>query len=161
MERNAWPYVAGIVDGEGTICANYRKQGDYILQVIIYNTSTVLMKWLIKNFGGKYYVRSVKSWNGKPGKIQYMWRPSGKKNRENFLLGILPYLVMKTEQAKLALEFIRLPHGTAPQRKIIAAKMKLLNRPDISVETNTLDAFPEAKIESELVGDYESDPVVT
>ena len=162
MEKNAWPYVAGIVDGEGTICANRRAQGDYQLQVVIYNTSLVLMKWLIKNFGGRYYVRSMKSWNGKPGRIQYMWLPSGKKNREKFLLGILPHLLMKREQGLLALEFLRLPYGSPQQRNDIAAKIKTLNRQDTSVETNTQDSLNlEMKIESELTGDSKSEPVVT
>lgn len=160
MQSNLWPYLAGIVDGEGTICANKRAQGDFQLQVAIYNTSLYLMKWLVKNVGGKYYIRSLIGYGGKPGRTQYMWFPSGKKNREKFLLGILPYILLKRDQAILALEFLGLPYGSPKQRQEIADKIRALNRRDVSVETNTLDASPEAKIESELTGDRESAPDV-
>lgn len=156
-----WPYLAGILDGEGTVCANKRSQGDYQLQVAIYNTSATLMKWLIKHAGGRYYVRSYVSWNGKPGKIHYMWMPSGKKNKEVFLLGVLPHLVVKTEQAKLAVEFLRLPYNSPSERAQIAQLLHSLNRE--SVTTNTLEGSSEtgeSKIEPELTGDRESDPVV-
>jgi hypothetical protein len=162
MENNIWPYLAGIVDGEGTICANKRAQGDFQLQVAIYNTSLFLMKWIVKHVGGRYYVRSLIGYGKKPGRIQYMWLPSGKKNRENFLLAILPYLLLKREQAILALEFLRLPYGSPEQRQKIANSIRTLNRQDNSVETNTQDSSQnELKIESELTGDCKSDPVVT
>jgi len=153
--------VAGLVDGEGTICANKRTQGDYQLQVAIYNTSLKLMRWLVERVGGRFYVRSCKSWNGKEGKPQYMWLPSGKRNREEFLLAVLPYLVIKTEQAKLALEFLRLPYGSSVQREELAQKISLLNRREESVTTNTLNGSEEPKIESGLAGDSKSAPVVT
>lgn len=158
--KDMWPYLAGIVDGEGTICANKRAQGDFQLQVAIYNTSLYLMKWLVKNVGGKYYVRSLIGYGGKPGRTQYMWFPSGKKNREKFLLAILPYILLKREQAILALDFLRLPYGSPEKRQEIADKIRALNRRDVSVETNTLDAEIAAKIEPELAGDSKSDPVV-
>jgi len=162
MEKHLWSYLAGIVDGEGTICANKRAQGDFQLQVAIYNTSLFLMKWLVKNVGGRFYVRSLIGYGGKPGRTQYMWMPAGKKNRENFLLAIVPYLLMKREQAILALEFLRLPYGSPQKRQELANKIRLLNRQDNSVETNTQDLREtEEKIESELTGDRKSDPVVT
>lgn len=164
---NTWPYLAGILDGEGCICLYRAKRTDCYhcsLQVMIYNTSLTLMKWLVKNVGGRYYTRSESGYGGKPGKTQYVWHPSGRKNREEFLLGVLPYLVIKVEQAKVALEFLRLGEQTkAPEiREQLVNKCRLLNRGEESVETNTLnDSFSESKIESELVGDDESVPVVT
>jgi hypothetical protein len=163
---NIWPYLAGIVDGEGCICLYGAKRADCkyhcTLQVVVYNTSTVLMKWLVKHVGGKYYTRTANGYGNKPGKIQYVWHPSGAKNRENFLLGILPYLVIKKEQAKVALEFLRLGSEKCPElRKPLVEKCIRLNRGEEPVETNTLNDSQESKIESGLTGDGESAPVVT
>jgi hypothetical protein len=154
-----WPYVAGIVDGEGTICLHINNFGTYFLQIIIYNSSLVLMKWLVGNFGGKYYVRTKQITSKR---IQYAWHPSGKKNREKFLLGIIPYLVIKKEQAKLALEFDRVGYDEKETRKAMTAKMRFLNSGEESATTNTFDVGSDSlKIESDLIGDYESGPVVT
>ena len=163
---NIWPYLAGILDGEGCICLYGAERSDCkyhcSLQVVIYNTSTTLMKWLVKNVGGRYYTRTANGYGKKPGKIQYVWHPSGKKNRENFLLGVLPYLIIKREQAKVALEFIRLGSDKCPElRKPLVEKCIQLNRGEESVETNTSDGSQELKRESGLIGDDESAPVVT
>jgi hypothetical protein len=163
---NIWPYLAGIVDGEGTLCLNYRPTyvGKNIgavcfSQIVIYNTSTTLMRWLISNVGGRFYLRTKTSLSKKP---QYAWVPSGKKNREQFLLGILPYLVIKKKQAELLLEFDRLGYGSAEKRKELADRCSALNHLEESVETNT-SGNPERglKIESGLTSDCESGPVVT
>lgn len=155
-----WPYVAGLLDGEGCICLHERKpnnQSAFFIQVVIYNTSLTLMKWLVGNFGGKFYVRTKE---GSPlsKKMQYVWHPSGKKNRESFLLGVIPYLVVKQEQAKIGLAFLRLGYGEQEKRRELTQKCCLLNRGEESATTNTFDASEqsEVKIESELVGDYES-----
>ena len=103
MSNSKWPYLAALLDGEGTICLHERApdgQSAFFLQVVIYNSSMNLMRWLVSNFGGKFYTRTKQE---TAKKIQYAWHPSGKKNRELLLLGVLPYLVVKREQAKLAL----------------------------------------------------------
>lgn len=162
-----WPYLAGILDGEGCICLYRAKRADCYhcsLQILIYNTSLILMKWLVKNFGGRYYTRSESGYGGKSGKTQYVWHPSGRKNREEFLLGVLPHLVIKVEQAKVALEFLRLGNQTkAPEiREQLVNRCRQLNRGEEPVETNTLnDSEIELKRESELIGDDESAPLVT
>jgi hypothetical protein len=163
MKDTKWPYVAGILDGEGTICLyhiknrqGYQHSG---LQVIIYGTSLNLMKYLIANFGGKYYMRSKTSLSKK---VQYAWHPSGRKNREKFLLGTLPYLVIKKEQAKLALEFLRIGDQVKDPdyRAKLIARCQSLNKEEPAT-TNTLDDSFESMIESDLTGDSKSDPVVT
>jgi hypothetical protein len=166
-----WPYLAGILDGEGTICLYHIKNkegGQHTgLQIRIYGTELKLMKWLVLNFGGRFNVRSQTKLSKK---LQYAWNPSGRKNNEKFLLGILPYLVIKTEQAKLALEFLRLGNQTKdPNAKAeLVKKCQALNQGDESVTTNTQDNIDAARLEvsalmreSELMGDHESAPVVT
>jgi hypothetical protein len=165
MKDRNWSYLAGLFDGEGciSICERKDAKGDnaFIFCIQITNTNTDLMKWLVSHFGGVYYSQDGKSRkaNWKPS---YRWRVKGRKNEEEFLLGVLPYLVVKREQALLALEFVRLFQVKDTTRRLeIATKMRELNRRGISVTTNTLDSEQSEKIESELIGDNESAPTVT
>jgi hypothetical protein len=163
-DKTKWSYLAGILDGKGTICLHEIKNDKdwqhFGLQVIIYGTSVRLMKWLVACFGGVYYVRSKTKLSVK---TQYAWHPSGKANREQLLLGVLPYMVIKREQAKLALEFIRLGDNVKdPEaRKKLVEQCRSLNKSEPSVETDTPSGSPELMIQSELTSDCESDPVRT
>jgi hypothetical protein len=91
-----------------------------------------------------------------------MWRSTKKDHIEKVLLMILPYLIIKREQAKLLLNFVRLPRFVQdPElRKTYWQQLRTLNHRGVSLTTNTQDASGEAMIESELVGDDESDPSV-
>jgi len=166
MEKQAWPYVAGILDGEGSLSIHKTSNqgGSYRLQIVIYGTCVKLMKWLLGNFGGTFYSRenNPSGWGKTSHRRIYKWNLSGRANKERFLLGVLPYLIIKKEQAEVALEFIRLGNSQVPEiRKRLEEKMKSLNRGESSLTTNTSNSSTEEKIESELVGDHESEPVVT
>ena len=161
-----WPYVAAMLDGEGSICLHVGKQikgSEYSIQIVIYNSSLRLMQWLVGNFGGKFYTRTRQA---SSKRTQYCWHPSGKKNRELFILGVLPYMIIKRRQAEIALEFLRLGYGTQDRRKELVDECQRLNRTEESVETNTQEGvvfIPEwgpPKIESELHGDMQSAPDV-
>lgn len=179
MDKLNWSYLAGILDGEGTIyIGQMSDKRRTFLKVVVTNTDLNLMKWLITNFGGAY--RGEQRGNYR---LIYRWQPKGKKNREKLLLGVLPYLIIKREQALLALEFDRMNCSNPEKRDGIRLRIQALNRG--SVETNTQDTSPEPnvffagpegilqaphysplrsgdlKIESELTGDRKSDPVVT
>jgi hypothetical protein len=160
-EKVDWSYLAGIVDGEGSIVIYPHKDRKvFTAEIVIPNTSLVLMKWLVSNFGGKFNVFQPKNLHGYNRKLLYRWRASGKKNRENILLGIIPYLVIKKEQAKVLLEFLRLGYGETEKRIEFAKKCSLLNHGDESVTTNMFNVdsteVDSIKIESELIGDNES-----
>ena len=159
-----WSYLAAMLDAEGTICmyvtpADSKQPNHCSLQIIVYNTSIVLMKWLVANFGGKFYTRTKQTGLINSSKAQYAWHPSGSKNREKILLGVLPYMVVKREQAKIALEFLRIGDQVkSPElRRELAARCSRLNRGEESVTTNTLNGvLPEGETlmrESELLGD--------
>ena len=171
MKKSNWSYLAGMIDGEGCItvtkgCRYWQsasgekiKYPAYCLQITIVNNSLALMKFLISHFGGTYYYHVRKNPKAKPG---FIWMPKGRKNRENLLLAIIPYLVIKVEQAKLALEFLRMNGEINPiKREEMHQRFQVLNRKGISPETNTQDnSEEELKIESDLIGNYESAPVV-
>jgi hypothetical protein len=164
-----WAYFAGLLDGEGcfTIAGSYkqRKEGQYFhmnLIFTLYNTDIRVMKWLVEHFGGVYYVHHPSK---KPNhKIGYSWHPKGAKNKELILLGVLPYLIIKREQAKIALEYVRLEgHPDQKKRLELREKIQTLNGDGMGKRptTNMLNC-PETgqKIEPELTGDRESDPIV-
>jgi len=172
MDKQKWSYLAGIFDGEGciSISSKDRKVIDYrngkeviwqrsVLQIDIANTNELLMKWLISNVGGVYFYTDL---GNAKWKNRYNWHPKGRKNKEEFLLGIIPYLVLKRDQAKLALAYIRLEgKGTKTQYEELATKCSQLNQKGRSVTTNTQDPAKAGMIESELVSNDESAPMVT
>jgi len=167
-----WPYLAGMIDGEGHIgitkgCRYWTnkdgveiKYPAYCLQISIANNSLELMRYLIEHFGGVYYLHTRNNPNARMG---YNWMPKGAKNKEQLLLSVLPYLVIKHEQASLALQFIRIEGENNPAKRQALYKSFLqLNRRGVSPTTNMPDGSkPEPKIESELHGDMQSAPVVT
>jgi hypothetical protein len=169
-DKTKWSYLAGMIDGEGCISiwrtkarahdyeSSGKTYGSFNLRIQVYNTSLELMKWLVANFGGVYHTRlHVKDEH----KNSYSWRPKGENNTKKMLLGILPYLVIKTEQAKLALEYIALPRNCPDKREPLYQRIKLLNQKGKSVTTNTQDCSQNEQMrESELAGDSKSEPVV-
>jgi hypothetical protein len=165
--KQDWSYLAGIFDGEG--CAHiaevdmhntdkYVSKG-YRVDIHITNTSVALVKWLVSNFGGVYYTVDMKNPNWKTA---YRWVPKGKKNKENFFLGILPYLIIKRDISLLCLDFLRLEGQCPDVRKDLCDRARLLTQRGKSVTTNTLgpEEIPD-KIESDLEGDFKSVPLVT
>jgi hypothetical protein len=170
-------YTAAMIDGEGCISiASYIQRikkaggGEYQycntqLAVSIFQTDERLMKWLKHHYGGTYTPRKPKV-----GKRQgWSWVPAHGKNLERFLLKILPYLLLKREQALLALEYIRLGNGKSgpnngnadlqKKRQDLAVRCSNLNQRK-SPEANTSNISSEMMIESRLMSDHESESVV-
>lgn len=150
-------YLAGILDGEGciTVSAGKRKTCvNYNPLICVQNTSKQLIDWLQLTFGGQVYLSKKET---AKTRTAWMWRITKKRNIESLLLSVLPYLLVKKNQAKLLLNFVRLePSALTEQRVIIYGKLKNLNSRGKSVTTNTQNTVTSVKIESELIGDYES-----
>lgn len=97
-------YLAGIIDGEGTITIHRRLQKGvmpvYALYVGIANTSPALRKWLEERFPERVYVKKLP--RAKEHHRQaYDFVLSGNRQVMVFLREIAPYLVIKREQAEL------------------------------------------------------------
>lgn len=97
-------YLAGMIDGEGCITiikdAHKRATGPrYRLRLYVTNISSPLMDWLSATFGGRVHSRKADS-----GKVVYHWCAADSAV-ETILRLALPYLKVKGEQARLALEF--------------------------------------------------------
>ena len=176
-DKTKWSYLAGLLDGEGHIIIRrsktknkrYRKDGSfgvshgvhYISTVGITNTNEKMMQWLKEHFGGNYYCK--RSNEKQPTwKIAYDWYISNNKGKELLLLGVLPYLVIKRQQAILALSNIRLAEEHCPEKRQVLYEQSIaLNKKGRTVETNTSNLDEnQVKIESELISDDKSDPIV-
>jgi hypothetical protein len=164
--KDEWIYAAAMVDAEGCISIgrspHTTRAGTpywaYSLRIQIANTSSKLMDWLVERFGGVIYTKRN---NLNPKRPVHQWfTKGGRPAQEAFLLGILPYLLIKRDQALIALDFIRMYSENCPEkREEMRKQCGALNHGE-SVTTNTSGISNEMKIESELIGDNESAPVV-
>ena len=112
MSKTTAAYMAGIVDGEGTItiikCWNKKNQKSYFgVYLNISNTNKNLINWLKKSFGG--YIYKIKVPNPKPNWNDiYRWQIYRQSNLIKILEKIKPYLKIKKRHAEIVLEFIKL-----------------------------------------------------
>lgn len=172
-----WAYIAAMMDGEGSFSITKttikdrkgRPYNAFDCKVMVSNTSKVLIEWIENRFGGssiisvKHISKKARANGQKSLKPCYRWMAEGYENQVVFILKILPYLVIKLEQAKIALEFASMKSEQNPSKRLeLHYTMKALNKGE-SVTTNTPSASEsdlDVKIESDLMGDYESGPVV-
>jgi len=102
MEDSDIVYLAGIVDGEGCInIVKYHKDNRYRyrLQLRVINTCKELVDWVEERFGG--YITSRQRPNLK---VVYEWYIADKA-AELLLYDMLDYLIVKRQQAYIALDF--------------------------------------------------------
>jgi len=133
-------YVAGIVDGEGCISImrrvarrSYGTYHDFTVHVTVGTTTFELCERLMQWVGGKtYYPHEIRG-NRKP---QAYWVITRRGEVRDFLLALQPYLLIKKEQAKLALEFCQLGRSICPDmRANLHGKMMELNHRGVANET--------------------------
>jgi hypothetical protein len=113
-------YVAGLFDGEGMVrIAKERRTNStsYQVHIMIGMTHEPIIRMLHLQFGGSFYVNdhSKRNPNARP---QYCWQACS-QNACTFLRLIHPFLVVKKDEAKLALDL---------QESIDTHKFKLGNR---------------------------------
>lgn len=164
-------YLAGLVDGEGTICMakdacpNGDRKLRFRVRLTITNTSVSLVSFLVARYGGcptwakpkskKHSVSCRVSWSEIPA--------------EKLVLAVLPFLQIKKQQAELFLRYRNLQKFCWEHRKSSRASIKSVRslrdwfndefhrlnaRGPLSVEANTPDliSYDQAmgKIESDL-----------
>lgn len=160
--------LSGLIMGEGWIGMKKAKAGGrsvspvYSVAMTITNTNSKLISWCIENFGGNFYKNRSRSANHKEA---YVWQLQNNKLYP-LLKKVLPYLVIKDEQAKIVLNYLehklidpatsgrgnRISDGELNFRESNYLSLKKLNQkgPLESVTTNTPDNSFELKIESDL-----------
>jgi hypothetical protein len=104
MTETEAAYIAGIVDGEG--CLSVRKQGrSFGVSIIVVQKDPVIPHWLVPRCGGHVDLVTRKSWGAV--RTYFRWTLGGKDKIVPLLTGILPYLIMKRERARLCLELVQ------------------------------------------------------
>lgn len=139
-DKIKYGYLAGIIDGEGTLLISRSNRGSYLNyygRIHVKNTDYRLIKWLVENFGGNVHKNTPTD----PEKhaVAYSWYFSGDAHdKEILLLALMPYLIVKREQAKQLVEFFRMSGQVNPnKREELYQRMKVLNRRGPTVETST------------------------
>lgn len=98
-------YFAGFFDGEGFI--SFKKNNGYDSVTIgVGNTDKKLLDIMQKRYGGSVYVLGGSS-RPEHHAPMWQWQLNRKESIEKFLLKLLPYLIVKRDKAKVALEFVR------------------------------------------------------
>ena len=93
-------YIAGIVDGEGTITISKQSKhrGAFYPRISVANTSKVLLDWLNERISGAVYVM------GRNERWRTAWQLIWDKKKTIPLIeALLPYLVIKKPQAEVVL----------------------------------------------------------
>ncbi len=112
-------YVAGFFDGEGCVCITktHRKIRDtheYVLSTGIGNTYAPILYYLKEEFGGYIHLNLSAKKRKATYKPFFQWHITGKKAR-CFLEKLLPYLIVKKEQAEIGIAFQKCK-STLPRR---------------------------------------------
>lgn len=140
MNDTELAYMAGIVDGEGSITVSYRRRKQYgdvqaRIGLSVYNSDMRLLHWIKQRFEGSIHVQQ---------RLGH-WKPSGAwhlsdRSACSALKQLLPFLVIKSAQAELAIQFQAtkmspsqgcksgLPQSIIEKRKVLVNKLKQLNR---------------------------------
>ncbi len=135
-------YLAGILDGEGCLCIHHRTNRgrlSHAANISVVNTNARLIRWIQKRFGGGTRLRE---WNNGKYKDSWTWSLCGGAEITAVLTAILPYLVIKQEQAELILEFCtthksrggvpKLTDEVIQRRAQMKARLSVLNRKGIA-----------------------------
>lgn len=88
------PYLAGLFDGDGSICLPYG---------VSFSNICLPAHDLFKKYGGAITKDKPKEGHHS----SYHWQLSGGENQELFLLAVLPYLVIKKQKGQTMLNIIR------------------------------------------------------
>jgi hypothetical protein len=162
-KQNKLSYLAGFMDGEGTFAIvktfSIQRKPDgskkryivYKLNISICNTNKEVMDWITFNFGGKSLPGSNE--NRKPHyKTRYAWHVTHRDKQKNLILGLLPYLVAKKEQAKISLQFIttysskigvQLDSAVVEKREQLRKSMMILNGTFVATDSKPVETTRE------------------
>ena len=134
-------YFAGIFDGEGTIgiCHSNKHRKSRQLQIAVGQTikGYPVLRRLEEKFGGGIY----------PGIRCKRWCINGKKAGD-FLALVLPYMLIKRDEAELALEFER-ERLTRGYRRLGPADICMQERYEVMMKRLKLKGVPDGVRDTE------------
>ena len=136
-------YLAGFFDGDGCINISkshpkHSKSPRHVLQVVVAQADRVFLEWWAEQTGlGKVYEDIAQRKVVPMRQRMYHWRMTGQQ-AEDLLRLMLPFLIVKLPQARIALEFRKIKHnnqrgkGLSPQtlavRDMLMARLAIAKR---------------------------------
>jgi hypothetical protein len=100
-----WAYIAGIVDGEGCITKHNTQNSVHGYMLAVAQKDVRLLDWLTNTLGvGRRATRQASGVS--------VWNVTGQRAVHDTLVGIRPYLIVKGEQADIAIAYIRARYPT-------------------------------------------------
>lgn len=142
-DRAVLAYVAGIIDGEGSIGFARQAYGNRPIfpRILIVNSNIEILKFVQGIFGGdiQSMYRAKEHW-----KPTWMWRLSGKKTVE-FLSLIQPWVLAKQDQIVLVFAWAETRHGCSNRavdketQEFLADCMHFQNHRGKQIRQNPLD----------------------
>lgn len=125
-------YTAGILDGDGSFSLLLHRtttkstwRSFYAPCIQLSNAFKGMSEFLHENFGGSLRIKKPQKDHHK---ILYVWSLRSREGCKKMIEKIMPYLVLKKDQAKLILEFLNIDHFDQHECEKFNLKMKTLNR---------------------------------
>jgi hypothetical protein len=141
MKNRDVAYMAGLMDTDGTLGIYYKGVSGYQVSIEFYNDDKPLMEWVVDRFGGTFRAKK----DPRRTTIGYRWSPQGRKNCCEFLNDIIPYLVLKKQEAGIVLEFFGIVGENPELRKRLALDCRRLKGTRSIVETEMLESLFKSK----------------
>jgi len=121
--RDDLSYLAGIIDGEGSIGIHNENGKPKGMRLTVGNTDPRLIIWLKETFGGSSYPDRHRKANWKES---WKWTISTQQAAA-LLEQVLPWLRLKREQAEIGIAFQRLMvRGGAPRTPEVAEETRAM-----------------------------------
>ena len=125
-------YLAGLIDGEGCICITARAGGTYssFVQVAMCNPSAILFYYKLTSLGSICIAKNRNNYLARDTTVWTVQTRDGAK----LLIEILPYLIVKKQQAELYLESVehrkhwKKTELYKSEQKVFYDKMRVLNK---------------------------------
>jgi hypothetical protein len=144
-QATLYAYLAGIIDGEGTIRIGATKPNSknplwnirYYAAISVGMSEKKVIEKFEQTFGTNtnMYVECIPN-----RKTMYRWGTSGTQNMIDIIKKLLPYLIAKREQAKLVLKFCENKKVDGFRRNKGLPKKELQRREEIYLKVKKLNA---------------------
>ena len=131
-----WAYLAGLIDGEGSLAlvhrkggsrvrnghyTSYRSDNSYQCHITITNTDSKMIDWVRDTFGGCTYFQRARGGNRKPIYVA-AWQANDEVVR--IIENTLPYMLTKYEVAQLIMQFLSTPKWERDVRELLHKEFK-------------------------------------
>jgi len=116
-----WSYIAGFLDGEGSITFAHRGKS---VRVSVSQAYPEVLDWLVERKLGHIFQDEVQYESGY--KTRFRWAIQSKQQVWRFLMHVEPHLILKRSQAQLALKVLAEERHATPEEIQL---MKDLKRP--------------------------------